>query len=299
MDKAPAARGTQDITVVWIVFILFVVGLVLAYWFMLYKPKKEEIAMVQASIAAKTTTLEDYKKEAKELLNYEDQFAALVHQWNKNQHYFVNGLVWDEHTGTYKKPFKNREQWAIFNALLDVFQAGHFAGVAIKEMTVSEDVNFYMNDEPFEIPDELKGAVGWKPIFSDRGENQNPMFSSHNFSVIFYGNVKEIRRFIEVLQKLEGKVQKIFTVHCYETGDKPSYTRDVVGLGDIVLTKVTLEVKMFLSVYELNPDAKTANSPPDLPGSASCSYGSGGGGRGGGGGGGGGRGGGGGMGLGI
>jgi len=55
---------------------------------------------------------------------------------------------------------------------------------------------------------------------------------------------------------------------------------------------------MMLSVYELNPDAVTANTPPDIPGQASCSYGSSGGGGSGGGGGGGARGGG-GFGLGI
>ena len=297
MDKAPAARGTQDITVVWIVFILLVLGLILAYWFMLYKPKKEEIAMVQSSISQKTATLDSYKKEAKELLNYEDQFAALVHAWNTNQHFFVNGLVYDEATGTYRPPFKGREQWAIFEALEDVWSASRFAGVAMTEMFVSEEMQFYMNDQPFEIPDDLKGAIGWKPVFGDRAENANPMFTSHNFSVKFFGNLEETRRFIEVLQKLEGTVKKIFTVHCFETADKPAYRRDVIGLGDIVLTDITLEIDMFLSVYELNPKAASPNAPPNLPGTASCSYGSSGGG--GGGGGGGRAGGGGGMGLGV
>ena len=118
MDKAPAARGTQDITVVWIIFVLVVIGLVLAYWFMLYKPKTEEIQTVQNSIDQKNSTLKSYSTDAKELLNYEDQFAVLVRDWNQNQHFFVNGLVESPpHSGTYHAEYPGREQWAIFDTL--------------------------------------------------------------------------------------------------------------------------------------------------------------------------------------
>lgn len=300
MDKAPVAgRGTQDITIIWVFFILAVIGLVAAWYYFLYKPKTEEIRMTQQSIATKTSTLQNYKKEAAELLNYEDQFAALVHQWNKHQHFFVNGLVWDKASKTYKPPYEGREQWAIFDTLLDVWNAANFAGVLMTEMHVSEDLQFYMDDKPFEIPDELKAAVEWTPIFGNRGENTNPMFTSHNFSIKFFGNLKEIRRFIEIIQKLEGQVKKIFSIHCFETADKPAYSRVPIIFSDVVLTDITLEIDMFMSVYELNPKAATPNTPPDLPGTASCSYGSGGRGGGGGGGGGRGRGGGGGISLGA
>jgi uncharacterized membrane protein YgcG len=300
MDKAPApARGTQDVTVVWVVFALAVIGLVAAYWYLLYKPKTEEIAAVQASISNKQSTLDTYKKESAELLNYEDQFAALVHAWNVNQHYFVNGLTWDEGTGTYKPPFKGREQWAIFETLLGVWDAARAAGVYLQEMWVSEELEFYMDDQPFEVPEELRSAINWTAKLSNRGENPNPLFSSHNFAIKFFGNLEETRRFIEVMQKLQGQEKKIFSIHCYETADTPSYRSDVVGLSDVILTDITLEIDMMLSVYEINPSATTANTPPDIPGQASCSYGSSGGGGGGRGGGGGGRGGGGGVGLGI
>ncbi|HDS30578.1 MAG TPA: hypothetical protein ENN67_05980, partial [Firmicutes bacterium] len=273
MDNAPArARGTQDITVVWVVFVLAVLGLIAAYWFLLLKPKNEEIQMTQASIASKESTFTSYKKEAEELLNYEDKFAALVHQWNKNQHYFVNGLVWDAGTRRYQEPYKGREQWAIFDTLLQVWSAGAFAGVLITEMWISEDLEFYLDDEPFEVPDELKGAVDWKPIMSHRGENPNPLFTSHNFSIKFYGNLQQTRRFIEVVQKLEQENMKIFSVHCFENSGAPMYRANIVGRGDVILTDVAFEMNMSMSVYELNPHAKTANTPPDIPGTASCSY---------------------------
>jgi len=287
MDKAPpTARGTQDITVVWIVFALAVVALILVYWYVLYKPKMEEIDAVQASISTKESTLITYKNEAKELLNYEDQFAAVVQQWNQNQHFFVNGLVYDEGTDTYKPPFEDeRKQFAIFEALESVWGAAQFAGVYLVEMYVSESVEFYMNDEPYNVPTDLVGAIAWEPVIGDRGENPDPLFTSHNFSIKFYGDMTETRRFIEILQKLEGEVAKIFSVHCFETADEPAYRANVVGLSDVVLTDITLEIDMMLSVHELNPDAQTANTPPDIPGTASCTYGSGGGSAGGGGGG--------------
>jgi uncharacterized membrane protein YgcG len=166
-------------------------------------------------------------------------------------------------------------------------------------MWISEDLQYYMDDTPFEVPDELKASVGWVPNLSNRAENTNPMFTAHNFSVKFYGNLEQTRRFIEFVQKLKGDISKIYSVHCYETADKPSYRANVIGLSDVVLTDVTLEIDMYMSVYELNPKAASPNVPPDLPGTASCSYGSSGGGRGGGGGGGGGGRVGGGVGLGI
>jgi hypothetical protein len=223
MDKAQPGRGTQDITVVWIVFVLMVVGMILAYWFLLYKPKVEDITAVQASIRSKESTLENYKSEASQLLNYEDQFAALVHAWNTNQHFFVNGLTYDEHTGTYKKPYEGREQWAIFDALKDVWSAARFAGIFLSEMWVSESLDFYMDDVPFEIPWELQRAIGWEPKNSERGENSDPLFTSHIFSIKFFGDLEEMRRFIEILQKLEGDVQKIYSVHCFETANEAAY----------------------------------------------------------------------------
>jgi len=285
MEKGQQGRGTQDITVVWIVFILFVLGLIAAYWYMLYQPKKDEIARVQASIVSKQSTLESYKTEAKQLLNYEDEFGALVHAWNANQHFFVNGLTYDEHSGTYKKEYEGREQWAIFDTLKSVFSAGRFAGVHIAQMVVAEGLNFYMDDEPFEVPGELQGAIDWNYTMSDRAENTDPLFKSHNFSIKFFGDLEGTRRFIEILQKLEGDVTKIFSIHCFETADKAAIHVYPVGFGDVVLTDITLEIDMGLSVYELNPDAATPNNPPDVPGTASCSYGSAGGGGGGGGGG--------------
>ncbi|MCK4720158.1 hypothetical protein KAU08_05845 [bacterium] len=292
MDKAQPGRGTQDITVVWIVFVLMVVGMILAYWFLLYKPKVEDITAVQASIRSKESTLDNYKSEASQLLNYEDQFAALVHAWNTNQHFFVNGLTYDEYTGTYKKPYEGREQWAIFDALKDVWSAARFAGIFLSEMWVSESLDFYMDDVPFEIPWELQRAIGWEAKNSERGENSDPLFTSHIFSIKFFGDLEEMRRFIEILQKLEGDVQKIYSVHCFETANEAAYRAQPLGFSDIVLTNITLEIDMMLSVHELNPDAPSPNNPPDIPGTASCSYSTGGGGGGG-------RGGGGGVGLGI
>lgn len=298
MDKAQPGRGTQDITVVWIVFVLMVVGMILAYWFLLYQPKVEDITAVQASIESKKSTLKNYKDEASQLLNYEDQFAALVHAWNTNQHFFVNGLTYDEHTGTYKKPYEGKEQWAIFDALVDVWSAAKFAGIFLSEMWVSESLDFYMDDDPFEIPWELQGAIWWEAIGSERGENSDPLFTSHIFSIKFFGDLEETRRFIEILQKLEGEVTKIYSVHCFETANEAAYRAMPLGFSDIVLTNITLEIDMMLSVHELNPDAPSPNNPPDIPGTASCSYSTGGGG-GGGGSRGGGRGGGAGVGIGI
>ncbi|HEX9745840.1 MAG TPA: hypothetical protein VGB30_10485 [bacterium] len=291
MDQAPASRGTQDITVVWVVFVLVVIGLILAYWFVLYKPKSEEIAATQMSIESKKSTLENYKQEASQLLNYEDQFAALTHQWNQNQKFFIHGLVWDQGSQAYQPEYSGANyQYATFETLKQVWAAAAFAGVAMTEMYISEDLDFYTDDEPFEIPDELKGGVGWNLVMQTRGENTNPLFTSHNFAVKFFGDLDHTKRFIEILQKLEGRVTKIFTVHCFETAEEAGYSADVVGFGDVVLTNISLEMDMFLSVYELNPSASSVNTPPDMPGGASCSYGSsGGGGSGGSGGGSGGR----------
>ncbi len=288
MDKAPPVRGTQDVTVVWIVFVLLVLILIAGYWYLLYKPKVEDIAAVQASIRQKETTLQNYKSEARELLNYEDQFAAVVHQWNQNQHFFVNGLVYDEATDTYKPPYEGREQWAIFDALQMVWAAARYAGVYLQEMYVSESLEYYMDDEPFNVPDKLIRAISWEPVVGTRGANTDPMFTAHNFGIKFFGDLEETRRFIEILQKLEGEVQKIFSIHCFETADEAAYRSGTVGLGEVVLTDITLEIDMMLSVHEYNYQADTPNSPPDIPGTASCSYTGGGGGRRGGGGGGGG-----------
>ncbi|MCX6645540.1 MAG: hypothetical protein NTY09_04160 [bacterium] len=286
MEKGQQSRGTQDITVVWIVFILLVIGMIAVYWYMLYQPKKDEIARIQASIVSKQSTLESYKTEAKQLLNYEDEFGALVHAWNANQHFFVNGLKFDDSTGTYKKQYEGREQFAIFDTLETVFSAGRFAGIHIAEMIVAEGLDFYMDDEPFEVPSDLQGAIGWTYNLSNRAENADPLFTSHNFSIKFFGDLESTRRFIEILQKLEGDVTKIFSVHCFETADKAAVHVYSVGFGETVLTDITLEIDMSLSVYELNPDAASPNNPPDIPGTSSCSYGSAGGGGGGGGGGG-------------
>ena len=289
MDKAQQGRGTQDITVVWVVFILLVLGMIAVYWYMLYQPKVDQIRQTQSSIASKETTLENYKTEARQLLNYEDEFAALVHAWNMNQHYFVNGLTLDEGgSGMYQNPRDaEKSMWSVFDAYKEVFSAGRFAGVHIAEMVVAEGVEFYVDDVPFEIPTELLGAIGWVPILANRGENTDPLFTSHNFSIKLYGDLDGLKRFIEILQKLEGDVRKIFSVHCFETADEAAYRIYSVGFGDLVLTDITLEIDMALSVHELNPYAPTPNNPPDIPGTSSCNYGSAGGGGGGSGGGGG------------
>ena len=109
------------------------------------------------------------------------------------------------------------------------------------------------------------------------------LFSAHDFSIEFEATFDQLKRFIEIMQDLEGDEAWVISVHCFETTDDPMIFGFQATLGgDRVYTDVKIPMEMFCTAYELYELGST-NDPPNLPGSTSCSPSGGGGGGGGGG----------------
>lgn len=291
-QQAPQTKpggGTSDVTIMIVVFVLVTIGILAGFYFLMYKPKTEDIQSMNAQRDAKTNTLRQYITEAKDLYNYYDRLEILKDQWTLNKKYYVLGDV--ESEGIDPRDY----QWAIFDAYEEIFEMGDYAGVNIMYLKVAEAFKYYMHDEPWELPWELL-QFEWDVVFSERGgaeegveattQEATAMITAHTFTAVMRTDYPGLKRFIEVVQNMEGDVKKLVSVHCFAITEEPSYFSFPVsfrGTGGRVLTDVTIEVEMLLTFYELN-EKGTAGAVPDIPGQTACSFGGGGrGGRGGGG----------------
>jgi uncharacterized membrane protein YgcG len=113
---------------------------------------------------------------------------------------------------------------------------------------------------------------------SAAGGGAKQLFNAHDFSVKFEATYDQLKRFVEILQDLEGDEAWVITVHCFETTDDPLIFgfQATIG-GDRVYTDVKIPMEMFCTAYELYELGAT-NDPPNLPGSTSCNPSGGGGG---------------------
>lgn len=113
------------------------------------------------------------------------------------------------------------------------------------------------------------------------------LFNAHDFTVQFEASYEQLKKFIEILQDLEGEESWVVSIHCFETSGDPLMFGFPASLtGDVVLTNVKIPMEMFCTAYELY-EPGSVNTPPNLPGATGCSPQGGGGGgsnRGGGGG---------------
>jgi hypothetical protein len=286
-QQAPQARpggGTSDVTIMVVLFILITIGIIAGWYLLLYKPKLDDISSMMAQRDTKKSQLNSYIAEVKDILNYEDQKKLLERKWDDNKHFYVLG----GEEGYEPKDY----QFAIFDAYDSVFDLGAFAGVEILHLKVAESFKYYMHDEPWDLPWNLI-QFEWEVIFQDRPvpegaeqattQNTTAMVTAHTFTVVMRGDYQSIRRFIEVVQNMEGEYKKIMSIHCFGVSEEPSYyvfPLSYPGQGG-VLADVTVELQMLMTFYELN-EFGTPGPVPDVPGSVSCSFGGGGGGGGGG-----------------
>jgi len=293
-QQAPQVKpggGTSDVTVMVVLFVVITIGLIAGFYFFLYKPKVEAINQMKAQRQSKVSQLNGYIKEVKDLMNYQDQLQILTDKWEKNKHFYVLGQP--------DKDVKPEEyQFEIFKAYDAIFQMGAYAGVEILSLKLSESFKYYMHDKPWDLPPQLL-KYEWEPVFATRpteggveaaGQTGGAMITPHTFTAVMRGNYQSIRRFIEVVQNMEGDYQTIISIHCYHISKEPSYYFSTVryragaGRPSSVLYDVSVEVEMLMTFYELN-EKGTPSGVPDVPGSVPCSFGGGGGGgsRGGGG----------------
>jgi uncharacterized membrane protein YgcG len=115
----------------------------------------------------------------------------------------------------------------------------------------------------------------------DSGESKS-LFTAHDFTVEFEASFEQLKKFISILQDLEGEEQWIVSIHCFDaSGDPIMFGFPATLTGDMVLTDVKIPMQMFCTAYELYELGAT-NAPPNLPGSTSCGASGGGGGGGGG-----------------
>jgi hypothetical protein len=110
------------------------------------------------------------------------------------------------------------------------------------------------------------------------GGGAKQLFSAHDFSIEFEASYDQLKRFVEILQDLEGEEAWIITVHCFETTDDPLiFGFQATLTGDVIYTDVKIPMEMFCTAYELYELGAT-NDPPNLPGTTSCNPSGGGGG---------------------
>ena len=289
-QQAPQARpggGTSDVTVMVVLFIVVTLVLVGGFYYFMYKPKVNAINQMNSQANSKKSQLQGYIKEVMDLKNYEDQLEILEYKWQDNKHYYVLG-----------KPEKwkpQEHQFAIFEAYDNVFELGDYAGVEILTLKTTETFKYYMHDEPWDLPPELL-KYEWEPIFATRQTEEGveastqettSMITPHTFTIVMRGSYEGIRRFIEIVQNMEGDWKTMMSIHCYEISEEPSYYFSSFsyrgyggGRSAAVLYDVSVEVEMLMTFYELN-EKGTPSGVPAIPGTVPCSFGGGGGGGGG------------------
>jgi hypothetical protein len=286
-QQAPQARsgGTNDVTIMIALFIVVTLGILIVFYVGLYKPKTEAIRSAQATRDSKKTQLISYITEVKDLYNYQDRLDILKDKWAENKHYYVLGGGKYEEEKNYTP---QQYQFAIFDAYNQVFEFGYAAGVDVLFLSVAESFKYYMHDDPWDLPWNLL-QFDWDIVFQERAvpegaeeastQNTSAMVTAHTFTATMRGNYDSIRRFIEVVQNMEGDYDKIYSIHCFSVSEDPSYVVYPIsfrGRGAAVLTDVTVELEMLMTFYELN-ESGTPGAVPDIPGSVSCSFGGGGG----------------------
>jgi hypothetical protein len=291
-QQAPQARsgGTNDVMIMIVLFVVVTIGILVGFYMGLYKPKTEDIKSMRAQRDSKKNQLNTYITEVKDLYNYKDRLNILNDKWAENKHYYIlGGGKYEEE----KKYTPQQYQFAIFDAYDKVFDFGAAAGVEILFLKVSESFKYYMHDDVWDLPYNLL-QFDWDIVFSSRPVPEGAeeastslataMVTAHTFSATLRGDYEGIRRFIEIVQNMEGDYQKIYSIHCFGVSEEPSYYVYPIsfgGRGGGVLTDVTVEVEMLMTFYELN-EYGTPGAVPDVPGTVSCSFSGGGGGGGGG-----------------
>ena len=123
------------------------------------------------------------------------------------------------------------------------------------------------------------GGAGSAGASTAGGAAKN-LFNAHDFTVQFEASYEQLKKFVEILQDLEGEEAWVVSIHCFETsGDPLMFGFPASIRGDVVLTNVKIPMEMFCTAYELY-EPGGVNTPPNLPGATGCSpSGGGGGGR--------------------
>lgn len=288
-QQAPQTKpggGTNDVTIMIVVFVLVTLIILGGFYQFMYKPKTEDIQSMNSQYTAKQNTLKQYIGEVKDLYNYYDRLDILNAKWKENKKYYVLGDAMERNLAA------KQYQFEIFDAYEQVFEMGDYAGVEILFLKVAESFKYYMRDDPWDLPWELL-QFEWDVVFSERGDSEEgggqaptqetaAMITAHTFSAVMRADYESLRRFIEVIQNMEGDYKRLISIHCFEVSEEPSYfSYPLARTGGRVLTDVTIEVEMLLTFYELNENG-TAGAVPDIPGQTACSFSGGGGGGGGG-----------------
>jgi uncharacterized membrane protein YgcG len=263
MDKM--TRSGQDLTIAIILSVIVFLGTAYAFHTYFYTAKLNEIEAMKAQRTAKEKTFNSYKTVIEEKPNYESQLDALNATWNNNKHYFVNGLVdWTDREQI------RETQFTIFQLYEKVFEAGTFAGIEI-DHPAAQPFIIHLSDNLEFHPDGGAGTTA-------AGGGAKQLFSAHDFSIEFEASYDQLKRFVEILQDLEGEEAWIITVHCFETTDDPLiFGFQATLTGDVIYTDVKIPMEMFCTAYELYELGAT-NDPPNLPGTTSCNPSGGGGG---------------------
>jgi len=114
-----------------VLFIVITIGLIVGFYFFLYKPKVDAINQMKAQRQTKESQLRGYIKEVMDLMNYEDQLDILSKKWDENKHFYVLGKP--------KEGMKPQEyQFAIFDAYDAIFQMGAY-DLCLQEMGIIRD----------------------------------------------------------------------------------------------------------------------------------------------------------------
>ncbi|HYE77068.1 MAG TPA: hypothetical protein VEI97_03695 [bacterium] len=305
MDREIPRGGGQDATVVAVISAIIFLGTFVAYYYMAYKPKIEEIAALEQQKAAKISELKTKLDTIKEQKNYEVRLAVLQDQWDENKHWFVNGTVnWADRDDV------AQTQFAIFSLYQRVVDIARGSGIDVDnrsykvpfQVKIDEDIKFYLDDKPYDFPREyyfLLENLEFEPTkrFPESAEGTDiaavttegkQLFNAHNFTVAFTGTYEELSRFTKNLQQRFGDEDTLIAVHCYSTDGEKIINGRI--FGDYIDSTVQIGYQMYVTAYSIfDAPNISINTPPNLPGETDCkASGGGGGSRGGGGGGGGG-----------
>ncbi|MCD6216821.1 hypothetical protein J7L05_03035 [bacterium] len=317
MDKM--SKSGQDVTIAIVITVIVFLGSAAAFHQYFYITKLAEIDSLKAQRTSKEQTFNNYKKVIEEKPNFEEQLVALHATWDNNKHYFVNGMVdWDDIEEIRQTQFTIFQLYekVIEAAVFAGIEVEHPVEQEFAIM-ITEELQFHPDDEPFDFPPHFLFLVNnWSFIPSERfpdadsekgaadvggsssgssggfgfgtgggssasaGGAVKNLFSAHDFTVEFEATYDQLKKFIEIMQDLEGDEAWVISVHCFETSGDPIFFGFPATLsGDIVYTDVKIPMEMFCTAYELYEPGAT-NIPPNLPGETSCSPSGGGGGGG-------------------
>jgi uncharacterized membrane protein YgcG len=254
MDKM--SKSGQDVTIAIVITVIVFLGSAAAFHQYFYTTKLAEIDSLKAQRTSKEQTFNNYKKVIEEKPNYEKQLVALHATWDNNKHYFVNGMVdWDDIEEIRQTQFTIFQLYEkVIEAA--VFAGIEVEHPVEQEFTIiiTEELHFHPDDEPFDFPphflflinnwsfvpaerfpdaDSEKGAAdvggsssgstggfgfgtGGGSSSSAGGAVKN-LFNAHDFTVEFEATYDQLKKFIEIMQDLEGDEAWVISVHCFET----------------------------------------------------------------------------------